>query len=79
MEKLALKCQKVRNLVRLSDCEEGMPNVRSGVFRRSLLSCCFETPVNLTEYQRKLLKSLMNLLTRIKKGIIRTAKLDGQS
>ena len=33
-----------------------------------------ETPVNLTEHQRKLLRSLMNQLIRIKKDIIPHSK-----
>ena len=54
---------------------KGMPNVRSGVFGDLYCHVVLETPVNLTEYQRKLLRSLMNQLIKIKKGIIRTAKV----
>ena len=35
---------------------KGMPNVRSGVFGDLYCHVVLETPVNLTEYQRKLLK-----------------------
>ena len=35
---------------------KGMPNVRSGVFGDLYCHVVLETPVNLTEHQRKLLK-----------------------
>ena len=71
---LALKCQKVRNQGRLLDCGERNAQCTIWVFGDLYCHVVLETPVNLTEHQRKLLRSLMNQLIKIKKGIIRTAK-----